>query len=79
MQHPDSTQETTVFASTEHRHAGAGALAHLVTHWRRWRERRAMIKVLAALSDRMLQDAGISRADIARVADAAVRDKPWRK
>jgi uncharacterized protein YjiS (DUF1127 family) len=50
------------------RHEG-GLMAAL----RRWRRRQATIRRLAALDDRILQDIGILRGDIAHIVDRAIQ------
>lgn len=39
----------------------------------RWRKRQATIAALSSLDDRILQDIGIARGEIARVADEMIR------
>lgn len=43
--------------------------------FRRWRQRRAAIQELSALTDRMLCDMGVERRDIRRVVDGLLNAK----
>jgi len=73
MQQLDPTTEKSLADVCGRIPPATSAFACLLVLWRRRRHRRAAIKELQALPDRLLRDAGISRSDIPRVAEAAAR------
>jgi uncharacterized protein YjiS (DUF1127 family) len=53
-------------------------VARLVSMFREWRHRRAVMQEMSLMTDRELSDIGLSRSDLARVFDpafAAARDR----
>ncbi len=54
-------------------------LHRLLEAARRHRERRLTVKSLSALSDHLLDDLGIARSDILRLADTRRRDDSVRR
>jgi len=73
MQPLDSTTQNPHLDACRCIRPAESVLERLLVHWRIRRERRATIKEMQALPDRLLQDAGIARSDIWRVADEAAR------
>jgi uncharacterized protein YjiS (DUF1127 family) len=53
-------------------------LAHYTRMLRTWQRYRRGVRELSRLSDRELEDIGLSRSDITWVALEAARDSEWR-
>jgi len=73
MQPLDSTTQN---AGCDARHGtstAASVFEKLLAYSKLWFYRRAAIKDMESLPDRLLQDAGIARSDIWRVADESAR------
>ncbi len=48
------------------------AIRHVITRWKRYRDRKILIRELARINDRLLRDIGIERDRIAEVAELIV-------
>lgn len=76
MQIPDTTVKTV--SAGRDSHSIGTALGRITLIYNIWRTRRRARKVLEALPDRLLADAGIERHQIANVVEKASRTKVWR-
>jgi len=75
MQHLDSTTQNAMADVCGRIPPATSIFDCLLVLWRRRLHRRAAIKEMQALPDRLLRDAGIERSDIPRVAEVAARKR----